>query len=167
MKIFRVSIPCLSYHSQWSLTSPCGLVSTWVRTNEIREWMWTGKNPLVTYHPALPKGRIQFYYTNLYSAKKKKRPTEKGFPQGSIHQWEGGMHALWLPVRDWPSEKTPMDPHSKIISCGSPGFHAHCFASAPSKTAFSSSTEMFLQPLNATNNQLIQSSWMLVGVIRP
>lgn len=108
MKIFRVSIPCLSYHSQWSLTSPCGLVSTWVRTSEIREWMWTGKNPFVTYHPALPKGRIQFYYTNLYSAKKKgqqkKASLKAVYTSGKEacmlfdHQWETGplKKTLWI-----------------------------------------------------------------------
>lgn len=162
---FRGSVPSRPHHTQQSLVSPCGLVSTWVWTNEIRELMWTGKNNLLLI--TLPFQKGTFNFITLISTVSKKWPTEKGFPEGSIHQQEGSRHAVRLPVRDRPSERTPMDPYSKITSHGSPGFYPHRFLSTPSKPVFSNSVEIFLQPLRATNDQLIQSSWMLVGVIRP
>ena len=38
------------------------------------------KNQISTYHPALPKGCVQFYYANFYSVKK--TANRKGLPSG-------------------------------------------------------------------------------------
>lgn len=88
------------------------------------------------FHPALTKEL--FYYTTFYRAKKK-----------AIRK---GQHTeVCFPGRDWPSERIPMDPYS--------------YGAAPSKFSFSSSTDMFFS-LRATITQVIQSSQMLVAVMR-
>lgn len=98
-KDFRGSVPCPLYHKLepgqpvWACQHMG--VNKWNQRMNVK-----GKISLLRI--TLPFQKGVFNFITLISTVSKKWPREKGFPQGSIYQQEGSMHAVWWPVKESP-----------------------------------------------------------------